>query len=80
MGYTVLLHILNEDAVIGEMEELPEFSSQFVLLSSPRLRDGREVPYLLQDTNKVIYPWHRIHSFEVLSTEGDDKVVTFIRE
>lgn len=80
MPYTLLLHILNEDAVIGETEELPDSSSQFVILNSPRLRDGRDVTYLLPETNAVIYPWHRIHSVEILPTEGEEQIVTFVRE
>lgn len=80
MSYTVLLHIQNEDAVIGEMEALPDSASQFLMIDRPRLRDGREVPYFLAETNTVIYPWHRIHSIEILPQEGDDKIVTFVRE
>ena len=80
MPYTLLLHILNEDAVIGEVEEIPDPQSQYLMLNSPRLRDGRNVTYLLPETNIVIYPWSRIHSLEVLPTEGDEKLVTFVRE
>ncbi len=80
MPYTLLLHILNEDAVIGEVEELPSPTSSYLMLNSPRLRDGRDVSYLLPETNIVIYPWVRIHSVEVLPTEGDEKLVTFVRE
>ena len=80
MPYTLLVHILNEDAVVGEVEELPEPGSQYLALSSPRLRDGREVTYLLPETNTVLYPWNRIHSVELLPTEEDEQIVTFIRE
>ncbi len=80
MPYQVLVHVLNEDAVMGEMEEIPDPQSQFLVLNSPRLRDGRDVPYFLAETNQAIYPWHRIHSIEILPTEGEDKIVTFIRE
>ena len=80
MLYTLLVHVLNEDPVIGEIEELPEPTSQFLVLSSPRLRDGRDVPYFLPETNTVIYPWHRVHSIEIMPTEGEEQIVTFIRE
>jgi hypothetical protein len=39
MALTILLHILNEDAVVGEIEEMPDPSSQYLLIRSPRLRD-----------------------------------------
>jgi hypothetical protein len=80
MSYTVLVHVLNEDAVIGEMEELPDPHSQFVVVMAPRLRDGRDVPYFLPETNTAIYPWHRVHSIEILPQEGEEQIVTFIRE
>ena len=80
MAYTVLLHILNEDAVVGEIDELPDPTAQFILLSSPRLRDGRDVSYLLGETNRVIYPWNRVHSMEILPSEEEEEIVTFIRE
>lgn len=80
MAYSILLHVLNEDAIVGEMEELPDPSAQFIIVNSPRLRDGRDVPYLLPETNTIILPWHRVHSLEVLPSEEDEQVVTFIRE
>lgn len=80
MPYTLLVHLLNEDAVVGEVEELPDPTAQFLTLTSPRLRDGREVSYLLPETNTVFYPWNRIHSVELLPTESDEQIVTFIRE
>jgi len=80
MPYTVLLHIKNEDSVIGELEELPDPQAQFLALHSPRLRDGNEVSYLLPETNIVLYPWSMIHCVEVLPTETDEQIVTFVRE
>ena len=80
MAITILLHIENEDAVVGEVEELPDTQSQYITISSPRLRDGRDVTYLLPETNTVIYPWHRIMSIEILTAEKDEQIITFIRE
>ncbi len=80
MPYTLLVHIENEDAVVGEVEELPDPNAQYIALRSPRLRDGREVTYLLAETNVVLYPWSRVHSVEILPTEEDEQIVTFIRE
>ena len=80
MAITILLHVENEDAVVGEVEELPDPNSQYIIITSPRLRDGRDVTYLLPETNTVIYPWHRIMSVEILTSEGDEQIITFIRE
>ncbi len=80
MSYTVLLHIKNEDSVIGELEELPDPQAQFLAVRSPRLRDGGEVSYLLPETNTVMYPWIMIHCVEILPTETDEQIITFVRE
>ncbi|MBN2390928.1 MAG: hypothetical protein JXR84_09400 [Anaerolineae bacterium] len=80
MAHTILVHIMNEDAILGEIEELPDQNTPFLKLSSPRLRDGRDVSYFLPDTNVVLLPWTRIHSIEIMPTEGEEKLVTFIRE
>ncbi len=80
MPISILIHVLNEDAVVGEIEELPDVQSPFLIVSNPRLRDGREVSYLLPETNTVLFPWYRIHSVEIMPTEGEDEIVTFIRE
>ncbi len=80
MPYTVLIHVLNEDAVLGEIEDLPEPTAQFLKVSSPRLRDGRDVPYFLAETNIAIFPWHRIHSVEIMPGEEEEEIVTFVRE
>ncbi len=80
MPYTILVHVLNEDAVVGEVDELPDPHSQFIVINSPRLRDGRDVTYFLPETNTAIYPWHRIHSIEILPQEGEESLVTFVRE
>ena len=80
MAHTILIHVMNEDAIVAEIEELPDQNSPFLKVSSPRLRDGRDVSYFLPDTNVVLLPWNRIHSIEIMPTEGEEKLVTFIRE
>ncbi len=80
MAYTILIHVLNEDAILGEIEELPDPADQFLVINSPRLRDGRDVTYFLAETNTVILPWHRVHSIEIMPTEEEEEIVTFVRE
>jgi len=80
MPYTVLVHILNEDAVVGEVERIPEPTDQVLIVSNLRLRDGRSVSYLLPETDTVVYPWARIHCVEILPGEEEEEVISFIRE
>jgi hypothetical protein len=80
MPYTVLIHLLNEDAVVGEIDHIPESTDQVLIASNLRLRDGRNVSYLLPETDTVIYPWTRIHCVEILPGEEEEKIVSFVRE
>jgi hypothetical protein len=80
MSQTVIVHLVNEDPVVGEIESLPDGQDQSLVLSNVRRRDGRDVSYVLPETSHVIYPWARIHCIEVLPTEAEKEVVTFIRE
>ena len=80
MAYTVLIHLLNEDAVVGELDHIPEPTDQVLIASNVRLRDGRNVSYLLPETDTVIYPWTRVHCVEILPSEEEEEIVSFIRE
>ena len=51
---TVIVHINNEDPVMGEIEELPKPSDQTIMLKHPRRKDGKDVHYLEQNVNLVI--------------------------
>jgi len=80
MPHTVMIHLLNEDAVVAEIERIPEPSDQVLIVSNVRRRDGRDVSYVLPETNMVVYPWARIHCVEILPSEKEDKIVGFVRE
>ncbi len=80
MPYTVLIHVLNEEAVVGEIEELPAPSDQVLIVNNVRHRDGRQLSYVLPETDVVIYPWIRIHCLEIMPGEEQEEIVSFIRE
>lgn len=80
MAHKVLVHVLNEEAVVGEVERLPDPTDQVLILRNVRYRDGRDVSYVLPETDTVIYPWERIHCVEILPGEFEEEVVSFIRE
>nr|HID14452.1 hypothetical protein [Anaerolineae bacterium] len=80
MPHTVMIHLLNEDAVVGEIERIPEPTDQVLIVSNVRRRDGRDVSYILPESSKVVFPWTRIHCVEILPSEAEEKIVSFIRE
>jgi hypothetical protein len=80
MAHTVLIHLLNEEPIVAEMERLPEPSDQVLIVSNVRRRDGREVAFLLPEAGLVVFPWSRIQCVEVMTAEGEEEIVSFIRE
>ena len=80
MPMTVMIHLMNEDAIVAEVDKIPDPTDQFLICENPRRRDGRDVSYVLPEVRSLIVPWHRIHCVELLPGEDEEKVVTFIRE
>lgn len=80
MPMTVMIHLMNEDPIVAEVDKIPDPTDQFLICENPRRRDGRDVSYVLPEVRSLIVPWHRIHCVELLPGEDEEKVVTFIRE
>ena len=80
MTVTVIVHVANEEPILCELEELPNSQDQIVLLSNPRMRDGKELKFLEEDVSRVIIPWHRINFMQVLPSAEVEDVIGFVRE
>lgn len=80
MANTVIIHISNEDPIVGELDELPAANDTVITVSSPRRRDGKDVQYLSGDIVKVIWPLHQIAFIEVMPSQGEERIIGFVRE
>ena len=80
MAYTVIVHISNEDPIVGELEALPEKTDTMLVVSNPRRRDGKDVQYLSNDVVTVIWPVNQVSFIEVIPSEGEERVIGFVRE
>jgi hypothetical protein len=80
MAISVLIHLTNEDAVMGEMEALPAADANYISIANPRRRDGKDLPYLQPNVSTVIWAIHRVSFIEVMPGEAEEKLVTFVRE
>lgn len=80
MTYSLLLHIAGEDAILVEVDDLPEPSAQYVLGTNPRYRDGKEVRNILPEVNQVMFPMWRINFIEILPGKEDEEIYGFYRE
>jgi hypothetical protein len=71
---------MNEDPVMGEVEEMPSLSDVLVLVKNPRRRDGKDLPYLEQNVTQVIWPMSRINYIEVIPGVEEEEIISFVRE
>jgi hypothetical protein len=77
---SILVHILNEDPILGEVDALPAPSDNTITLKNPRRRDGKDIIYLDVSVTNVIFPIHRISFIEVLPAGEEEEIITFVRE
>jgi hypothetical protein len=77
---TLLIHITNEEPVMGEVDELPAATDLLVVLKNPRKRDGKDLPYLEQNVTQVIWPMNRINYIEIIPGAEEEDIVSFVRE
>lgn len=80
MPISVLVHVSGEDAVLGEVEELPKSSDTVITINNPRRRDEKDLPYLHETVVTVVWPMHRINFIEVLPTREEEELIGFVRE
>ena len=77
---TVLVHIMNDDPVLGEMDSIPNPQDNLLILKNPRRRDGKDMTNLELNVSTVIWPYIRINFIEVMPTGEEEEIITFIRE
>jgi hypothetical protein len=63
---TLVLHMMNEDPVVGEVDILPVKTDTMIFLTHPRRRDGRVLPYLDENVKTAAWPISRLSFFEII--------------
>jgi hypothetical protein len=77
---SVIVHVLNEEPIAGELDEMPSEHSQIISLKNPRRKDGKDIHFLDEGVTTMILPWHRINFIQVMPTGGIEDVIGFVRE
>lgn len=77
---TMVIHLPNEDPIIGEVEQLPMPTDSILVVKNPRRRDGKDVHYLDPTVTTVIWPLARISFIEVLPVGEEEEIITHVRE
>jgi hypothetical protein len=77
---TLLVHIANEDPILGEVEKLPEPTDQSILVKNPRKRDGKDLHYLQANVTEVIWPLNRVSFIEIIPGTEEEEIIGFVRD
>jgi len=77
---TIIVHIMNEDPIVGEVDEIPSQDATLLLVKNPRRREGGDLHYLGKGVNMVIWPVQRVNFVEIISNEDKEDVISFVRE
>lgn len=80
MAFTLILHVLNEEPVVGEVEELPLPTDNLIAVRNPRRLDGKDLPYLADNVTTVYWPIIRLNFFEIISGREEEEIIGFVRE
>ena len=80
MTFQIQVHISGDDPVVLDVDELPDMNAQWVVGTNPRRRDQKEVSYILREVNQVMFPITRINFIQILPSEQEEDIPTFVRE
>jgi hypothetical protein len=80
MPFTLVLHVQNQEAVVGEVEEIPSPGDSMVIIHNPRRADGKDLSFLSENAITVIWPVERLNFIEVLGGEEAEEIIGFVRE
>ncbi|GAB4437743.1 MAG: hypothetical protein Kow0031_19580 [Anaerolineae bacterium] len=81
MAITCIIHVVGGDAIIGEIDQIPDPTANYVTFTNVRARDGKAVVYIDRDATRVLFPWHRISFLETLPSEEDqEEIESFFRD
>ncbi len=80
MAITLLLHINNEDTIMCEVDHMPTPTDVVIIGKNPRRRDGKDVANLQPNVTIVIWPMIRMNFIEIIPTEEEEKIISFVRE
>lgn len=75
----VIIHLQNEDPIVGEVDELPKPVDYLITIKNPRKKDGKDLPYLEPNINIIIVPVFRVNFIEV-GGEHEEEIISFVRE
>ena len=66
MAMSVMIHVVGEDAFLGEIDDLPDPNHNYILFRNIRKRDGKPLTYVTDGATAFLFPWNRITFIETM--------------
>jgi hypothetical protein len=66
MTIPAIVHILGEDAILADLDSVPNPTHQFLMLRNVRKKDGKPLAYIADEAQVVLYAWHKITFLELM--------------
>jgi hypothetical protein len=80
MPFKIILHIQNQDPVLGDVDELPTTTDTLLIVHNPRKVDGKDLTNISENVMTVMWPVDRLNFIEILGGGEEDQIIGFVRE
>jgi hypothetical protein len=80
MPFKIILHIQNQDPVLGDVDELPTTTDTLLIVHNPRKVDGKDLTNISENVVTVMWPVDRLNFIEILGGGEEDQIIGFVRE
>lgn len=71
MAIQVIVHVINEEAFIAEMEDMPPTGASFIVVANPRSRENKSLQWAMSGAVRFVFPMNRIAFIELMMSEQD---------
>lgn len=66
MSSMAIVHLHGEDAILADLDELPDPNHNYVMLRNIRKKDGKPLSYIAEGATAFLYSWNRISFIEMM--------------
>lgn len=80
MQQPVMIHLTNEELILGDLDQLPDPADQFMIVHNARQPDGTALTFLEEDVRTILIPWQQTKMVQILPSTGIEEVIGFVRE
>ncbi len=77
---TIIIHIHNEEPIVGDVDELPANNDTIIYIKNPRRKDGKDLLNIEPSVMTAAWPLARINFIEVLPSGTEEEIISFVRE